>query len=87
MGENNSMHNIVLTEEQHKNYRNGAAKRVELYGINGGGNKRVKCIELNREFMSYSEASRELGIDRGIISECARGLRELGGGYHWEALE
>lgn len=45
--------------------------------------KKVRCIELNRVFVSITNACKELGVSKHI-SDCCKGKRERAGGYHWE---
>jgi hypothetical protein len=46
--------------------------------------KAVRCVELNKVFVSTGEAARALGIDAGDIGRCCKGIRKTCGGYHWE---
>ena len=45
--------------------------------------KKVYCIELNKVFESISEASRELNLSPGHISEVCNGKRKHEKGYHF----
>ena len=48
------------------------------------GNKPVRCIELDKVFISAAEASRQLGCMRSKISSCCLGTRKSHYGYTWE---
>ena len=45
--------------------------------------KKVYCIELNKVFESINEASRELNLSSGHISDVCRGKRKHEKGYHF----
>jgi group I intron endonuclease len=46
--------------------------------------KKVKCIELEKVFISAKQASRYYTIDDSGIIKCCRGKRHTAGGFHWE---
>lgn len=49
--------------------------------------KKVLCVELNLQFLSFGEASRYLNIPYQNISKCCHGKVKTAGGYHWELLD
>lgn len=49
--------------------------------------KPVFCVELNKEFESAAEASRQTNIGRPSISYCCEGKTKTAGGYHWYFVE
>lgn len=50
----------------------------------GKGNKKVICIELNKEFESLKKAQEETNIKYDCISRCCHGKTCTAGGYHWK---
>lgn len=48
--------------------------------------KKVLCVELNQEFLSFGEASRALNIPYQNISRCCKNKLKIAGGYHWKLL-
>lgn len=48
--------------------------------------KPVKCIEINKEFSSIINASREIGINRCSISHALNGRAKTAGGYTWKFI-
>lgn len=53
---------------------------VKVYGIN------IKTGERTKDFNSYTEASKELGINNNI-SQCINGRQKTCGGYKWFKVE
>jgi hypothetical protein len=49
--------------------------------------KPIKCIELNRIFLSTVRASEKLGIGISAINRCLNGKSKTSGGYHWQYLK
>lgn len=45
--------------------------------------KRIKCVELDKEYQSSQEAMRQLGLDGSSIRKCCKDNRKTCGGYHW----
>lgn len=46
----------------------------------------VRCVETGKEYMSASEASRDIGVDVTSITKCCKKMKRFktAGGYHWE---
>lgn len=44
----------------------------------------VKCLETGLVYKSIAEAGRSTGINKSNIGSCARGVRRVAGGFHWE---
>lgn len=49
--------------------------------------KKVRCVELNKEFDSLSEAAKHFKLDVGNINRACNGVYHSTGGYHWEYVE
>ena len=49
--------------------------------------KPIKCVELNQNFISYSEAGRKTGANVNSIRRVIKGELKTAGGYHWELLQ
>ena len=49
--------------------------------------QKVRCIELDKIYDSVKQASEELGISHGNISQVCSGKRQSCGGYTWEYVE
>lgn len=47
--------------------------------------KKVYCVELNKEFISITQAEKELGLSHHI-HDCINGKRNTCGGYHWKLV-
>lgn len=72
------------TQEQIRYARN---QFVQFYGVNKPELRQIKnirCVETQQIFKSAAEASRQLGIHHGHITEAANGKLRTAGGYHWE---
>ena len=65
-----------LSEEHKRKIREGSTT-----------NKRVLCVETGIEYISASEAGRQLHIDGSSIIKSCRGKYEKAGGYHWKYLK
>lgn len=61
----------------------GKSNKVSMLG-NKSGNKKVLCIELNKEFISIVEASKFIGNHPSCITHVLKGNRKTTGGYHWK---
>lgn len=44
---------------------------------------KVYCVELEKMFLSVTEAAKLLNLHRGSISYCCKGKQKTTGGYHW----
>lgn len=69
-------------------------KRVREVKETNSIKQKVYCVELDREFNSITEASRELGICRSAISECCSGKLKSSGRHpitgerlHWKYVD
>lgn len=87
---NNNAENLEwVTQKENVNYR-GAKERLSRSMKNyyadhdHHGCKPVRCVETNKVYASAKEASRELGLCRGLISGVLHGWHRTAGGYHWE---
>lgn len=56
----------------------------KIIGTNSG--KQVLCIELNKIFISASEAAKYIGLCPSAICKCASGKHKTAGGYTWKYL-
>lgn len=90
---NNCVENLEwCTNEYNSNYGSRNKKLSEKL-INGKGTRPILQFDLNNnlimEWVSASEASRQLGITKGQsnISKCCRGLLPTAYGYKWEYKE
>lgn len=75
---------VVITEE-HKRKMLKAVK--SNYSQPNTTVKPVKCIELDKNFISFSEASRETHTNVNSIRRVIKGELKTAGGYHWALLE
>ena len=46
--------------------------------------KKIKCIELNKEFPSITKASEITNIHKNSLCNCLKGRTMTAGGYHWD---
>lgn len=44
----------------------------------------IKCVETGVVYKSIAEAGRSTGINKSNIGSCARGVRRVAGGFHWQ---
>jgi len=44
--------------------------------------KKVFCVELNKQYDSITSASKEVHVDASTISKAAKGKLKTAGGYH-----
>jgi group I intron endonuclease len=49
--------------------------------------QQVYCVELDKIYMSPSDAGKELHIRSDNIINCCKGIRKTCGGYHWQYFE
>jgi group I intron endonuclease len=78
---------VVITDEHKRRTRESMLKVVSNnYSKPNSPLKPVKCIELNKNFISYSEASRQTGANVNSIRRVIKGELKTAGGYHWELL-
>ena len=54
---------------------------------NHNGNKRVRAVELNKEFGSVKEAASFVGVNPGQVTAALKGRNQTCRGYHWEYLQ
>ena len=71
---------IVCYEEKYQISNYG---RVKSLNYRGKG-KKVRCVELDKVFGSFTEAARKLGLEGINISRCCRNIKgyKTAGGYH-----
>ena len=48
--------------------------------------KKIRCVELNMEFKSQTEAAEYFGCNHQNISQCLNGRAKTACGYHWEVI-
>lgn len=49
--------------------------------------KQVLCIETGKIYKSVKDASKQMGIHKDAISNCARGKTKTSGGYTWKYVQ
>lgn len=49
--------------------------------------KQVQCVETGKNYVSISEASKDMNINRQQIELCCKGKKEMAGGYHWITIQ
>ena len=49
--------------------------------------KQILCVETGRNFKTFLQIQKELGIDRNCVSRCIKGVQNTAGSYHWEIKE
>lgn len=89
-------HNLPEVNHKDENPSNNVASNLEwcdrIYNTNYGKRteKTYSAVEMIsfdeivlREFRSQVEASKEMGIRQGSISNCCRGFAKTAGGYKW----
>ena len=80
-GENNPFwgkkHNESSREKISKNH-------ADVSGKFNPRAKSVVCIELNKQYDTIIDASRDLNINNSDIGKCCRGKLKTAGGYHWK---
>jgi hypothetical protein len=74
---------LWLTKEEYEKSK----ENIKPYTKNVINNKRVVRLSLNGEyideFISATEAQRQIGISQSTISECCRGIKNKAGGFKW----
>ena len=79
---------VVITEEHKRKTRESMLKAVKSnYSQPNTSIKPVKCIELGKNFISFSEAARETHTNINSIRRVIKGELKTAGGYHWVLLE
>jgi hypothetical protein len=79
---------VKFSEEHKKKTRESMLKAVTCnYSKPNSPLKPVKCLELNKNYISYSEASRETGANVNSIRRVIKGELKTAGGFHWRLLE
>jgi hypothetical protein len=81
---NNCVDNLEWCSAKYNNSYGSRKERVSM--LQG---KKVRCVELDKVFGSFTEAARELGLEGINISRCCRNIKgyKTAGGYHWEFPE
>lgn len=78
--DDNRAENLVwLNKEEHK--------LITEYESRSKTKKRVRCIELNLEFDSITEATEYFQCGVGNIGHCLIGDSKTACGYHWEYID
>lgn len=79
---------VIITEEHKRKTRETMlARTVNNYSKTDSSLKPVKCVELNQNFISFSEASRKTHANLNSIRKVIKGELKTAGGYHWKLLE
>ena len=91
--------NSKLSDETKRKIKDALLKKPPFLGrkhtdeskkkmsINRNGGKKpipVRCVELNQEYASASEAGRKLGLNISHIIQCCKKHRKTCGKYHFE---
>lgn len=65
--------------EEHK-------RKIREHHAGGNEKKKVICVETGVIYESINAASRDIGINKKVISNCCRGVAHFktAGGYHWQ---
>ena len=80
-GDKNGFFNHSHSEETKIMIRNkNKGKRT---GSNNTMSKKVRCIELNIDYNSITEASKSLNICKTSIGLCCSNVRNTAGKMHW----
>ena len=79
-GQRNSMPTKEIIQKQRQNFINQYGTKY----IHTKMPKNIRCIELNKVYKNAAQASKELGIHHGHITEVANGKLQSAGGYRWE---
>ena len=84
-----NMNNELTRKRISEKHRNRALSEEHKRKIREGSttNKRVLCVETGIEYISASEAGRQLHIDGSSIIKSCRGRYEKAGGYHWKYVK
>ena len=79
---------VVITEEHKRKTRKSMLQAVKSnYSQANTTVKPVKCVELDQNFVSFSEAARETHSNANSIRRVVKGELKTAGGYHWILLE
>ena len=81
LNENNVMYGKHHTDETKQKISD--TKKSKHYSTVRRNREKVYCVELNKEFLDATTASKELNLDSGGILKTCRGERHTCGGYHW----
>lgn len=73
--------------QKRKTYRDSAeTRKIKSEKMKCRNGKKILCVELQKEFGSIKEASRQLGLSRTSISRVCNGERKTYKGYHFIKL-
>ena len=82
---------IERATEKRKGYKHSEETKLKISknhaDVSGKFNPRAKsvvCIELNKQYDTIIDASRDLNINNSDIGKCCRGKLKTAGGYHWK---
>lgn len=88
----------ILTEEHKRNIgRAVSGEKCKWFGVKKTEQekeklrdyfaKRILCVETKKEYKTYLQIQKELGINRLGIARCIAGKQMTAGGYHWEIID
>ena len=82
--ENNCLNNLEwLSRKENLNYGTRNERAAATLKNNPKISKAVRCLDDKQLYSSMNEASRQIGISNGNISQCCNGKRKSAGGLHW----
>lgn len=79
---------VIITDEHKRKTRESMLLAVtNNYSKANSQLKPVKCVELNQNFCSFSDAARKTNSNVNSIRRVIKGELNTAGGYHWKLLE
>lgn len=76
-----------IDNNKEHNYINNLQWMTDKDNIVKERGKKIRCIELNMEFKSQTEAAKYFNCCHQNISNCLRGKAKTACGYHWEVVQ